>query len=307
MAAKAWLGAAVLIGTATVAELTTMAAAVGNERSQDLAALVASERAFAARAQVVNARLAFVEFLAPDAILFTPFAAPAFPRLRESADWPVNIQWRPAAAAISGAGDLGYTTGPAEYRRVPTEPPTGYGHYTSVWQRRADGRYRVLIDLGIEHAEAVDGIADWQPPPAAPALRPALAPAQLAARLSELRELDARLGRDAARLGAPAWADVLADDVRLHLGGRLPAVGRSAMLAALGARPAIAGWTPEGAVIAVSGDLGAVYGRGQWRAPASEAPVDMVILNLWQWRRDAWRLIVQVAYPVRARPPSAAN
>jgi ketosteroid isomerase-like protein len=307
MAATAWFGAAVLIGTASVAGVTTMATAAGSERSQDLAALVASERAFAARAQVVNARLAFVEFLAPEAILFTPFAAPAFPRLKESADWPVNIQWRPTAAAISGAGDLGYTTGPAEYRRAPGQPPTGHGHYTSVWQRQADGRYRVLIDLGIEHAEAVDGIADWRPPAAAPALRPALTPAQQAASLRELRKLDASLGRNVARLGASAWADVLADEARLHLGGRLPVIGRGAAVAALGAQPEVAGWTPEGAVIAVSGDLGAVYGRGQWRAPASDAPVDMVILNLWQRRSDAWRLIVQVAYPVRARPPSTAN
>lgn len=284
-----------------------MAMAAGNSRSQDLAALVASERAFAARAQVVNARLAFVEFLAPDAILFTPFAAPAFPRLRESADWAVNIQWWPAAAAISGAGDLGYTTGPAEYRRVPKEPPVGYGHYTSVWQRQADGRYRVLIDLGIEHAEAVAGIADWRPPAAVPLQRPALTPAQQASRLRELRELDARLGRDVARVGVSAWADVLADDARLHLGGRLPAVGRGAALEALGTQPEVAGWTPEGAVIAASGDLGAVYGRGQWRAPASEVPVDLVYLNVWQWRGDVWRLIVQVAYPVRARPPAQAN
>jgi ketosteroid isomerase-like protein len=307
MAATAWFDAAVLIGTATVAGVTTMAMAADNGRSQDLAALVASERAFAARAQVVNARLAFVEFLAPDAILFTPFAAPAFPRLRESADWAVNIQWRPAAAAISGAGDLGYTTGPAEYRRVPSEPPAGYGHYTSVWQRQADGRYRVLIDIGIEHPDAVAGIADWQTPDVAPAVRTALDPSRQQALARELREIDARLGREVERDGAAAWAKVLADDARLHLGGRLPVSGRAAALAALGPQPAVTGWTPEGAVVAVSGDFGAVYGRGQWRSAAREAPAELVYLNLWQRRDDVWRLFVQVAHPVRARPPSAAN
>jgi len=75
--------------------------ATGTDRAAELAQVVTAERAFAARAQVVNARQAFAEFFAPDALLFAPFAAPAFPRLLESPDWSVNIQWRPVAAAVS--------------------------------------------------------------------------------------------------------------------------------------------------------------------------------------------------------------
>ena len=82
------------------------AAALAADNSAELNQLVATEREFAARAQQVNARQAFVEFFAADAILFAPFATPAFPGLHEGPDWGVDIQWRPVAAAISGAADM---------------------------------------------------------------------------------------------------------------------------------------------------------------------------------------------------------
>ena len=111
--------AALCLGMLAVQFVTSPA--TGTDRAADLEKIVAAERAFAARAQVVNARKAFAEYFGPDAIMFSPFPAPAFPRLRETPDWSVNIQWRPVAAAVSGAGDMGYTTGPSEFRRTPAE------------------------------------------------------------------------------------------------------------------------------------------------------------------------------------------
>ena len=160
---------ALLIGTLVTHLMTPLA--IGADRATDLAEVVAAERSFAARAQVVNARLAFAEYFAPDAVLFAPFPAPAFPRLRDSPDWTVNIQWRPVAAAVSGAGDMGYTTGPSEYRRSPTDAPVGFGHYTSVWQRQPDGRFLVRIDIGIDHPEPAVRVPDWSPPATPPSGR----------------------------------------------------------------------------------------------------------------------------------------
>jgi ketosteroid isomerase-like protein len=276
---------------------------MANDRSAELERVVASERAFAARAQVVNARQAFVEYFAADAIFFAPYAAPAFPRLRESADWGVNIQWRPAAAAISGAGDMGYTTGPAEYRPSAEAAPTGFGHYTSVWQRQSDGRYLVLIDVGIDHPAPPTRIPDWSAPTQSPAAVPALDAVQRRAALDELRRLDAQIGA-AAQEGevAKSFARVLAEDARLHRGGRLPVVGRTEALAELDAEVRSYGWTPEAATVAESGDFGFVYGRGRWGRAQTDETGDMAYLNVWQRRAGEWRLIVHVSRPVAPRP-----
>jgi ketosteroid isomerase-like protein len=275
--------------------------ATGTNRAAELAQVVAAERAFAARAQVVNARQAFAEFFAPDALLFAPFAAPAFPRLLESPDWSVNIQWRPVAAAVSGAGDMGYTTGPSEYRRSSAEPPVGHGHYTSVWERQPDGRYLVRIDIGIDHAAPEARVPDWSPPSPPPPRAPALDTTARGAAVRELQEIDARLGAS-SRGGAPlALASVLADDARWHRNGRLPVVGRAAVMTASEAGGEAISWVPEQAIVAASGDLGYAYGRGRWRRTGGPDEGDLAYLNIWQRRDGAWRLLVHVSRAVDPR------
>lgn len=275
--------------------------ATGADRAAELAEVVAAERAFAARAQVVNARQAFAEFFAPDAMLFAPFAAPAFPSLRESPDWSVNIQWRPVAAAVSGAGDMGYTTGPSEYRRSPAGPPVGYGHYTSVWQRQPDGRFLVRIDIGIDQTAPEARVPDWSPATLPPPSAPVLDAVARSAAARELQEIDARLGAS-LRGGAPlALSSVLVDEVRWHRSGRLPVLGRAAVLTASEASGDAIGWVPEQTIVAASGDLGYAYGRGRWRRTGGPEEGDLAYLNIWQHRDGAWRLLVHVSRPVDPR------
>lgn len=273
---------------------------LAGDRSAELRQVVEAEREFAARAQQVNARQAFVEYFAADAILFTPFATPAFPGLREGEDWSVNIQWRPSAAGISGAGDLGYTTGPSEYRRSPSAPATRHGHYTSVWQRQPDGRYRVLIDIGIHHPQPPERIDDWVPRVASDD-RPPLSAGEQANVQADLRAFDARIGRAARDSTATAFAGVLADDARMHLGGHVPALGRPAGLAQLRAAGQTLEWWPEGSAVASSGDLGFVYGRGRWQRAQPQESGDLAYLNLWQKHAGEWKLIIHVSNAVPQR------
>jgi len=273
-------------------------------RSAELEQVVASERAFAARAQQVNPRQAFAEFFAPDAVLYAPFPVPAFPRLSNAQNWSVNIQWRPAAAAISGAGDMGYTTGPSEYRRAPSDAPMGFGHYTSVWQRQSDGRYLVRIDIGIDHPPPPSPIADWSLPRQLPKTMPVLHTAQRAAAQARLREIDTRLGAQEPAHALAALAAVLAEDVRLHRGGRLPVVGGTQVLADLETRRESLGWSPEGVVVAESGDFGFAYGRGRWMRLQPDESGELAYLNIWQRRGADWRLIVHVSNPVVAKAPT---
>jgi ketosteroid isomerase-like protein len=278
--------------------------AAAGDRSSELLAVVESERAFAARAQVVDARQAFAEFFAPDAILFSPFAKPAFPELNEPVAWKTNIQWRPAAAAVSGAGDMGYTTGPAEYRKTPADAPHGWSHYTSVWGRQSDGKYKVLIDIGIPHPEPKLRIADWTPPAMPPAAVPRQTKLQLARASMELQHINLALGQVAQGDLAGAFASVLVPEGRVHRPGMLPAVGRSAAVAALRQVSGSFGWTETtGLRIAASGDFGFTYGRGTF-AGAAQGPAsgDINYLNIWQRRQGEWRLLVHVSHPVRLPP-----
>jgi len=271
--------------------------AMSTERGVELQQIVAAERAFAARAQIVNPRQAFAEFFAPDAILFAPFATPAFPRLRDTKDWAINIQWRPVAAAVSGAGDMGYTTGPSEYRRSPGEAPVGFGHYTSVWERQPDGRFLVRIDAGVEHPAPTARAQDWMAPADPGPHAEPLQPVARSVRANELKDLDAGLGT--AKVTADSIAPLLADDARWHRGGQLPVVGRRAVLDAVATAADMIEWLPEAAVVAASGDFGYTYGRGRWQRGDSESG-ELAYLNVWQRRNGGWRLLVHVSNAVEA-------
>lgn len=129
-----------------------------------VAEVVAAERAFAARAQEVDARDAFVENFAPDAIAYGPGPQPAFPGLKEGPAWGVNIRWRPVDAGIARSADFGWTTGPAEYRKDKSDAtPYRWGYYTSVWMKQPDGRWMVAIDGGITVPQPTLAVPDWNP------------------------------------------------------------------------------------------------------------------------------------------------
>lgn len=284
-----------------IAGLAVMAVgtACAVDRGAELAAVVQAERDFAARAQVVNARQAFAEHFAPDSIVFTPFPAPAFPELGQPGkDWPVNIRWRPAAAAVSGAGDMGYTTGPAEYRQTPADPPHRFGHYTSVWERQPDGRYAVVIDVGIDHPGPVSAIADWAPPPAAPHASPPVDAGVREATLRELLALDSGVGQEAASDTVNAISRVLADDGRYHQSGALPSIGRDAVVERLRSSAMSQQWTPSGGKLAESADFGFTYGKGTFEQAGAPPAGELAYLNVWQKRGGAWKLLVRVVNPV---------
>ena len=270
-----------------------------DDRAEELRALVSAERAFSARAQEVNARQAFAEFFARDAIWFHPFPVPAFPALDEEVDWPMNIQWCPVAAAISGAGDMGYTTGPAEYRANADDEPSAFGHYTSVWGRQADGSYRVLVDLGVRHERPLEHAPEWTPPRDAPAASPTLAPEALRRAERELLERDRALGAGLLTDPFAALDEVLIDEGRVHREGALPMVGRDHVLATVDESDARFGWEePSGVSIAASGDFGFTYGKGVDQGDGTGAPSDLVHLSVWQLRDGAWKLLIHVSQPV---------
>jgi len=120
----------------------------------------------------------------PDAIVLAwrRFLAP---------DGPL-LAWEPDVAWVSASGDLGYSLGAATLTG-PDGVLRWRGRYATLWRRGADGRFRVLADIGDE----------------APVLLDALVPETTRSYVSRAGDLEARAGR-LARDGAHAgvWLKV---------------------------------------------------------------------------------------------------
>src|SRR6266576_1899348 len=114
-------------------------------------AMTTAEKKFYETGQEKGTRAAFLEFLAPDAIIFRPGPVNGQEAWSKRQETGLDLVWEPIFAAISRSGDFGYDTGPSKWRANKLEKKvTGFGHFVSVWKKQRDGSWKVALDCGIE-------------------------------------------------------------------------------------------------------------------------------------------------------------
>lgn len=278
------------------------------DRQTALDGLVAAEKAFSRTAAEKGIRDSFLDFMADDGVLFRPDPVNAKESLRARPASPGLLSWYPAFAEVSLAGDLGYDTGPAEYREKAEDKPDP-SQFATVWKRQADGSWKVAVDLG----------TPGNPPmPVAISLRgpvqveesafPKVDTDTLKASVLDTDRAFAKAGREQG--SAAAYPAVLADDVRLLRGGRAMTAGKQAALEALAGDKAPVTWEPAGGGVARSGDLGYTYGVVQKRENGPASPWVKVGNYMRVWRRQAdgsWRLAFDVLSPRPKPAPKPAE
>ncbi len=295
---KAVLLCAVLLGWAAAG------LSQGYDLQPTLDSLVQAERAFSSWSVRKGMREAFLNFLADDGILFRPgpVAGKDWWRAAKTPPSPVVLVWRPVQAQISRSGELGWTTGPWELRMNGSGEVTGHGQFISVWKRRPDGPWKVVMDAGVSHpvpaasAPRVDG-------PAAP-IPVKTYPGEGAPNLASLLEADRELSRASSAQGtAAAYAERLAEEPRFYRDGSLPALGLEAVRASLSASADRWSWQPLGGDVSKAGDLGYTYGTFQME----KASAPGYYMRIWSRQGGAWRIAVDVAtaLPTPATAPAA--
>lgn len=251
-------------------------------RGDDYADLVAAERAFAADASTRGTRAGFLAALAQDGLVFAPGPTSGQRSWEARKDDGSKLEWAPELAEISAGGDLGYTSGPWRFTPAGADKPVASGHYLSVWRKDAKGKWSLVIDHGVGHADVPfpdtvvrRGSIALGAAPGWPVGRAELRSADLLA----AGELNPRL--------------VSADFLRLRNGAKPDARAEGQAMASEAAR------IDTGQVIAASGDLAASWGGGEgspswlriWRRPsASDAP------------GKGWVLAVDLSRPAAPRP-----
>src|SRR6266568_7354307 len=122
----------------------------GDVRQANRLAIVEAERAFAKAAATKGTRDAFLEFLADDGIIFQPGPVNGKKFWTERPSRKSLLSWEPVFADVSRAGDLGYTTGPWEFRpNGPDDQPVAFGQYFTIWKKQRDGSWKAVLDRGV--------------------------------------------------------------------------------------------------------------------------------------------------------------
>ncbi|MGH9555651.1 MAG: DUF4440 domain-containing protein [Terriglobales bacterium] len=273
--------------------LTVPLAGVPAELRGDLKSLVEAEREFSKTSEKKGVREAFLTYLADNAILFRPNAVNGRQYMTDQPEDRGKLTWTPIFAEVSAGGDLGYTTGPYEYR-PPESEAVGHGHYVSVWKKQSNGKWRVVIDLGIVHPQPEGLPADVSSP--APAGAPAVKPEVETARAMLLSVDTAFSGLSVGQGVLAAYETYAADDIRYYRMREFPQIGKQAMRAALSGSAGRLTWKPSGGEVAQSGDLGVTYGVTESLTGSVQgvSPSTGSYMRIWRRQDAGWKVVLDV-------------
>lgn len=302
---------AILASLAAAAALAQEPAAAP-DATPDAASVIAAERAFAADARTMGIAGSFNKWSVPDAIVIgggqAQRVADAYPDGPRPADEPL-LEWWPNFAGVARSGDLGFTTGGVAFDGRRT------GHYFTIWKRQPDGAWRWVYDGGSGASAADVPGPDSEPAilPTGPELlrvmgrgepRSSLSAAESA--MEAVRAREAALAEAAAVDQKAAHLAVMADNGRLYVAPRPPAIGREAFAEALSGWPDTFRFGPaEGGGASDYGDLVWTYGPAAWIRDGALRAGHYV--RLWQHQDDGWRIVLAQLIPAPPPPPPPAT
>ena len=261
--------------------------------------MVATERAFAKLSEDKGTREAFMAYIADDGILFRPTAVKGKQWMKDHPVPPSEkrplLSWYPAVAGIADGGDMGYTTGPWEFKSdIHDAAPVAWGNFLTVWKRQKDGSWKFAIDLGISNPKPDQAAAPWQLPSD---YRPFESVGGFGPRpethRQELLARDREFSKASATLGAGKAFVAFADSkVRMFRDGKAP-MGKADAESELLMNPVLWTWEPAFADVSGSGDLGYTYGTYKIETNGKTVETGNY-LRIWQ----GWKVIYDVTNPL---------
>jgi len=269
--------------------------------------LVAAERAFARKSRDTNVRDAFLTYFAPDGIVFNPGPTNARQLYTQRPVPPFTLDWEPAYADVSQAGDLGFTTGPYRLTQNANRPRspqkvTDQGTFFSVWEKQKDKTWKVMLDFGV----STDTPRALRPTTLNKGTISVFHPRPGTDSSGEARTLMAIEG---ALSKGQAYEQSLAPGAYVVQDGlqRLSTAARPNHLANM---KSVKLWKPLGGGVAKNGDLAYTY--GMYQATLIGSPKNELRQGYYArvWKRDAqggWKIALDNTQTFHAPLPSAVT
>jgi len=122
------------------------------------AAILEADRQFC-RATNEKGLEGFASFLAEDVTNIRPDSPLVQGRQELAQRWTrlltdpaTKIEWKPVYARVASSGDFGYTIGVSQITRTDEQGnrQVSTGKYVTVWQKQADGSWKVVHDSGVQ-------------------------------------------------------------------------------------------------------------------------------------------------------------
>ena len=291
--------------------MTTLCFGQAKPENPALSSLVEAERSFARTSLEIGTRPSFMKFFADEAVVFRPGPV----RYKEAVkDVPpssnpkeTSLQWEPLYGDVAASGDMGYTTGPSVWTdHTSAQRPPYYGFYFSVWKKQPTGEWKVAFDVGTEQPGPYTGSRTFHAPATIEQknAEPKAGPGEhVISLMNTEREFLEAVQKEGA---INAITRHVGEGVRVYRDKEIPIVGSDSLRAYFSAKPYLSQWNPMFCDVALSGDMGYVYGGYEVAAPGAAPEQIENGFYLRVWKRDAtntWKLVAEVTSPLPPPPP----
>lgn len=99
---------------------------------------------------------ASVEYFSEDGIAFAPKPVNGKKYWGRRKDFADVLIWQPILAAAARAADLGYTVGPWELKNKEGNRSLAYGHYLTLWSKKANETWKIALDVGVDNPQPTE-------------------------------------------------------------------------------------------------------------------------------------------------------
>lgn len=222
-----------------------------------LQSLVNAEKLFAQTSKDKSTREAFTAYMSDSGFIFQ--AGPVLGKKfwNEAEQGTDLLTWEPVFADIASSGDLGYTTGPWEFRakRDDTNPAAG-GYYVSVWKKEKSD-WKVALDIGISHPLTLSQKETFHF--SSPALPSKANDSKILKK--ELLDKEQEFINEQINSGWSAYNKFIKADTRIYRPGSFPFITTEQRNKLFSETNKKFSYQAIDAIVASSGDLGYVYGK----------------------------------------------
>jgi len=260
----------------------------------DLQKLVETEKAFAKTAADKNTKAAFLEFLADDGIVFNPTEANGKLVWKARPESPALLAWNPAWVDLSSDGKLGYTTGGWELRpKGKTDKPNSFGEYVTIWQKQADGSFKAVLDIGINHpSNSFSAMTAWK---SASDAGTGVKTVKDGVNSSTLTDIFSNKSM------ANGYFNYLSDDCVVLREGNLPFYGKKNAFIAL---EKLDKEFPPAAFLNFSGNMSKIFGNmmyvwGVYQLNDTDKSIKKWnFVQIWKHRGGRWQIVLDIFNPI---------
>lgn len=253
----------------------------------DLQHLFDTEKGFERTAAEKGVKSAYLEFLADDSVVFRPDAVNGKEFWKAREDSSSELLSRNATFIdIAANGLLGYSTGNWEFfPKGRTGPPTKFGQFVTIWEKKPDGKFRASVDISVTHEKFPNAETSRVVP------------------TDKNRDLNKR-GRSAAdpsmnflrtSMSKPAlsgaYKKFAAKDVRLLLDQAPPITGKKNVVGET--KPYTSISFPKKIALYESADMAYVWNACEF-ANSNEGTEKGNCLHIWKLRNKKWWIVLGV-------------